>query len=301
MKGWVIFEPFPGVKEEDYAIRRFKEVAQEEGIDLKVLASREVDLIVSSDRTGIRLNGERVDLPDFVIPRLGSRTSYFSLAVIRQLETMGVFVVNSSNSIELVKDKLYTQQVLAQNNLPVPKTMLAKFPVDVDFVKSSLGFPVILKTLSGNRGVGVFLSETENNFLDLVDLISVTNRDVNLILQEFIKESKGRDLRVLTIGGKVVACIQRTAKGGSFKANVSQGGRADEYPLNDEIEWLATQVASTLGLDFAGIDLLFTENHFTVCEANSAPGFKGIEGSSDLNIPKELFNYIRVRLGIFNN
>jgi gamma-F420-2:alpha-L-glutamate ligase len=301
MKGWVIFEPFPGVKEEDYAIKRFKEVAIEEGIELKIIASREVDLIVSGDRTGIRLNGERTELPDFVIPRLGSRTSYFSLAVIRQLETMGVFVVNSSSSIELVKDKLYTQQVLSQNNLPVPKTMLAKFPVDVDFVKSELGFPIILKTLSGNRGVGVFLSETQSNFLDLVDLISVTNKDVNLILQEFVAESRGRDLRILTIGGKVIACIQRTAKDDSFKANVSQGGAADQYPLNDEIEWLATQVASTLGLDFAGIDLLFTENHFTVCEANSAPGFKGIESSFNINIPKELFNYIRVRLGIFNN
>lgn len=301
MKGWVIFEPFANAKEEDYGIKRFKEVAVEEGIDLKVISAREVDIFVSNDKTGVRLNGERVDLPDFVIPRLGSRTSYFSLAVIRQLETLGVFVVNSSRSIEIVKDKLFTQQILGQNNLPVPKTMLAKFPIDVDYVRSELGFPVILKTLSGNRGVGVFLSETEESFVDLVSLIEVTNRDANLILQEFIKASFGRDLRVLTIGGKVIACIQRTAKEGSFKANVSQGGSALPYPLNDEIEWLATQVSNTLGLDFAGIDLLFSENHFLICEANSAPGFKGIEASVDLNIPRELFNFIRIRLGLFKN
>lgn len=301
MKGWVIFEPFANAKEEDYGIKRFKEVAIEEGIDLKVISAREVDIFVSNDKTGVRLNGERVDLPDFVIPRLGSRTSYFSLAVIRQLESLGVFVVNSSRSIEIVKDKLFTQQILGQNNLPVPKTMLAKFPIDVDYVRSELGFPVILKTLSGNRGVGVFLSETEESFEDLVSLIEVTNKDANLILQEFIKASFGRDLRVLTIGGKVVACIQRTAKEGSFKANVSQGGSALTYPLNDEIEWLATQVSNILGLDFAGIDLLFSEKHFLICEANSAPGFKGIEASVDLNIPRELFNFIRIRLGLFKN
>lgn len=301
MKGWIIFEPFANAKEEDYGIKRFKEVAIEEGIDLKVISAREVDIFVSNDKTGVRLNEERVDLPDFVIPRLGSRTSYFSLAVIRQLESLGVFVVNSSRSIEIVKDKLFTQQILGQNNLPVPKTMLAKFPIDVDYVRSELGFPVILKTLSGNRGVGVFLSETEESFEDLVSLIEVTNKDANLILQEFIKASFGRDLRVLTIGGKVVACIQRTAKEGSFKANVSQGGSALTYPLNDEIEWLATQVSNILGLDFAGIDLLFSEKHFLICEANSAPGFKGIEASVDLNIPRELFNFIRIRLGLFKN
>ena len=298
MQGWVICDQ---VLKSDYGIERMVEVAKQENIKLKLVMPSEVDLIVSNDRTGIRVNGQKVDLPDFVIPRLGSRTNYFALAVIRQLEGMGSFVVNSSRSIENVKDKLYTQQILADNNLPVPKTILLKFPIDVNFIKETLGFPLIVKTLSGNKGLGVFMSENEDNFTDLVHLIETTNKEANLIVQEFIKDSFGRDLRVLTVGGKVVACIQRTAKKGSFKANVSQGGSATSYALNDDIIWLSGQVSNILGLDFAGIDLLFSDKHFYICEANSSPGFKGIESACDINVPLELFNYIRVRLGKFNN
>lgn len=213
---------------------------------------------------------------------MGAGTTYFTLAIIRQMERLGIHIVNSSHSIETVKDKLYSQQILAQNNLPVPKTMLVKFPINVDLVELNLGFPVVVKTLSGSQGSGVFLAENKRMFEDLMELIEATNKTSNVILQEFIKASKGIDLRVFTLGGRAIACFKRINKEGGFKANFSAGGSVEPYEITPEIEWLATQTSNILNLDMAGIDLLFDENHFKICEANSSPGFEGLEKSCNL-------------------
>ena len=222
-----------------------------------------------------------------------------ALAVSRHLERLGVYAINTSSSIEAVKDKLYTQQILAASNMPVPKTMLAKYPIDVDLVEEQFGFPVIVKTLSGAQGTGVFLSERKSKFRDLMDLINATNRDANIIIQEFVASSRGRDLRVFTIGGRAVACMERKSLDGNFKANLSQGGIASKVELTPEIEWLATETARILELEIAGIDLLFDGEHFKICEANSAPGFKGIEECHDISIPDAIFDFIQIRLGKF--
>lgn len=208
---------------------------------------------------------------------------------------------NAANSIETVKDKLYTQQILAQHNLPVPRTMLVRFPINVDMVERSLGFPVVIKTLSGAKGSGVYLADSRHAFEEVMQLLMYTKKDVNLILQEYIETSHGKDLRVFTIGGKVVACMLRSNSKGGFKANFSQGGNVESFPVTPEIEWLATETSRLLGLDIAGIDLLFDNDHYKICEANSSPGFKGIESCCDVNIAQEIFNYARIRLGIFED
>jgi len=302
MKGWIIYEesatkPQP----EAYEIRRFIEVAKQEGVELHVYQPEQFDLIVTrEDQQSVLIDGEPVPLPNFVLPRMGAGTTYFALAIIRHLERLGVFCVNSSQSIETVKDKLYSHQILAKYNLPVPKTMLVKFPINVELVEKNLGFPVVVKTLTGSLGSGVFLSETKTSFLDLMQLIEATNKSANIILQEFMSSSKGRDLRVITIGGRAVACMERRAKPGEFKTNFSIGGnKVEQFPVTPEIEWLATQTSLVLGLDVAGIDLLFDGDHFKVCEANSSTGFQGMESCCDINIAKEIFHFIRVRQGIF--
>ena len=299
MNGWILYKVQENsLSPEAYEIRRFLEDAESSGIGMRVVAPEQLDLIVTlDDRQSVLLDGETVPLPDFLLPRMGSGTTYFALAVIRHLERLGVDTFNSSTSIEAVKDKLYTQQILAQSNLPIAKTMLAKYPVDIDGVERHLGFPVIVKTLSGSQGQGVFLCDTREHLEDLMELIVATQSSVNIILQEFVKTSFGRDLRVLTVGGRAVAAMTRQATDGSFKANVSRGGEGELFPLTPEVDWLATEVARLLNLDIAAIDLLFAGDHYVVCEANSAPGFEGLERWTGISVPKEVYAFVAARLG----
>jgi gamma-F420-2:alpha-L-glutamate ligase len=301
MKGWIIYkDDATQLKPEAYEIHRLVEEAKKDNIELEVFKPEQFDLIVTQDdEKSILVDSQKRELPNFVIPRMGAGTTYFTLAVLRQMERLGIHIVNSSESIETVKDKLYSQQILAQNNLPVPKTMLVKFPINVELVEQNLGFPVVVKTLSGSQGSGVFLAENRQTFEDLMQLIEATNKTANIILQEFIKESKGIDLRVFTLGGRAIACFKRINKSGGFKANFSSGGEVEPYEITPEIEWLATQTSNILNLDMAGIDLLFDKDHFKICEANSSPGFEGLEKSNNMNIPKEIFHYLRIRLGKF--
>lgn len=297
IKGWILYKPFKTkIKQDSYENKRFLDEATENDIDLKIVYPEQLDLIVTKDgKKSIFLDGKSVELPHFVLPRMGSHTTYFSLAVLRHLEKLGVYIVNPPDSIDIVKDKLYSQQILATNNVPVPKTMLVKFPVNIDLVEENLGFPVIVKTIHGSQGSGVYLSENRSSFKDLMQLIHSTDTNMNIILQEFIKNSYGRDLRVFVIGGRVIGCMERSSADQNFKANFSQGGKVKPYELNAEIEWLATESAKILGLDIAGIDLLFDNEHFKICEANSAPGFQGFESATGINIPLEIFNYIKIR------
>ncbi|TCO74619.1 ATP-grasp domain-containing protein [Marinisporobacter balticus] len=301
MIGWIIYnENETEIVSERNEVNRFVEEAKHEGIELRVLKPEQIDLFVTSEnRKSILVDGEITQLPDFVLPRMGAGTTYFALAVIRQLERRGVPCINSSQPIENVKDKLYTQQILAQNNFPIPKTMLVKFPVNIDLIEKNIGFPAVVKTLSGTQGKGVFLANNKKSFEHLMQLVEITNAKVNIIIQEFIKDSYGRDLRVLIIGGRAVACMERVAQGDEFRSNFSGGGSVKEYQLTPEIEWLATEACKVTGLEIGGVDLLFEGDHYKICEINSSPGFRGLESCCNINVPKEVFSYIKVRFGIF--
>lgn len=303
MNGWVLYRDLPGTRQNEiFELNRIRQVADQCGIHLEVISPEQIDLVVTrDDRRSVLLDGHDVSLPEFLLPRMGAGTTYFALAVIRHLERLGVQTFNSSQSIETVRDKLFTHQILAESNLPVAKTMLAKFPVDTDSVEQHLGFPVIVKTVSGSQGTGVFLCENRTHFEDLMQLVEATRSSTNIILQQFISTSHGQDLRVLVIGGKAVACMKRTSTDGSFKANFSRGGKVESYELTPEIEWLSSEAARLLGLDIAGIDLLFDGEHFKICEANSSPGFEGLESCHDINVPELIFSFVGVRLGRFEN
>jgi gamma-F420-2:alpha-L-glutamate ligase len=171
--------------------------------------------------------------------------------------------------------------------------MLVKFPVNASIVSKYLGFPLVVKPLSGAQGIGVFLAVSKPRFEDLMQLIESTNSKANIILQEFVSLSRGRDLRVFTIGGHAIACMERKSKRGSFKANYSQGSSVERIELTTEIEKLAFEVANILGLDIAGIDLLFDGEKFKVCEANSSPGFQGLEKCCQVDIPREIYDHIK--------
>jgi len=295
MLGWLLYKKMEDIiKPEVYEIDRLVNTAARQGIDIRVLSPDQIDIIVfREDRNSILVDEVPTALPDFILPRMGAGTSYFALAVIRHLERLGVYSVNSSQSIENVKDKLYTLQILAEANLPIPKTILLKFPVDPTIVAKHHKFPVVVKTLSGTQGMGVFMSTSQDSFEDLMQLIHATNKSANIILQEFIEFSEGRDLRVLVVGGRVIGAMERTAREGSFKANCSIGGTAVRYQLTNEIDTLAVEISRILNLEIAGIDLLFDKHGFKICEVNSAPGFEAMENYCGLDIAAEIIRFIR--------
>ncbi len=281
-----------------YTSKRFNEVARNANIELKLVAPEELDLIVTKeDKKSIIYNGNIIELPDCLIPRIGTVT-YYALAIIRHFEILGVFILNPSQSMETAKDKLSTLQLLSSSNIPIPKTMLAKFPLNTSFVEKEFSYPLIIKTVIGSKGRGVFLVENRNKLNDLVNLLEISkDPKTNLILQEFISTSKGRDIRVIVIGGRAIGAMLRTASDDNFKANYSAGGEVISYKINPTIEWLAVESAKIVGLDIAGVDILFDQNSYKVCEVNSYPGFEGFEKATQINIPEEIFKYILVRLG----
>jgi gamma-F420-2:alpha-L-glutamate ligase len=298
IRGLVIYHtPEDKLIEKDYNIIRLLEAAKIRDIDLKIVLPEQFELVVTrDDRKSILIDDKQIPLPHFVLPRLGSKTGFFASSVIRQLEYLGVYVCNTADAINAVKDKLYMHQQLAHSKLATPNTMLAKFPIDIEVVKREIGFPLIIKNVTGMQGAGIYLCESEEKFLDIMELIYTNNSNANIILQEFVATSRGQDVRVFIVGGKVIGCMRRSSKN-SFKSNVSKGGDVSSYDLSPEGEWLATETAKLLGLDIAGVDLLFDEHGFKVCEANSAPGFVGLEKVVGKVIAENILDYIIVRIG----
>ena len=259
MEVWILFnEELDASTAEALEVRRFLAEGKEMGIDVRVYNPEQFDLLVcEKGRDYVMIDGVETPLPDFVLPRTYViETGYFALAVIRHLERMGVRCFISSLSIEMVADKLHTHQVLAESGLPTPTTMLAKFPVNTDLVEKYLGFPVVVKTLLGVNGSGVFLMENREAFTDLMDLIGQTNPNIQLIFQKFISKSKGRDLRLFVVDGEVIASMERRAQEGQFKANYTQGAQVLEFIPDEEARDLAIKTAEFLNLQVAGIDLL---------------------------------------------
>ncbi len=290
MTAWVIYRhSFSGLTEKDYEIHRLIEEAEKLNFRLEVFSPEQFEIIVNrEDRKSILIDGQTIQLPDFVIPRLGAGTSYFALSVIRHFERLGVYVLDSSLAVDTVKDKLFTVQIMAENGFPIPNTILAKFPIDMSVLDKHFKFPLVVKSLSGSKGSGVFLCKEKEMFEDLLALIQEANPKSNFILQEYIAHSHGRDLRVLVLGGQVLCAMERKSQNDGFKANYSLGGTTHFYEVDKALEALVLQIASVLALDFSGIDLLFDQDGFKVCEVNSSPGFKGMELANERNIAKEL-------------
>ena len=281
---------------ETYEKDRFVEEADRLGIEFTVAYADEIDLIVSrDDRKSIRYQNNVVNLPDILLPRTGSATGNFNLSVLRQFERLNVPTLPNSDSIIAAKDKMYANQILAQAGLPIPKTMLTRFPSNPDLVEKQVGFPCVVKVVTGSHGAGVYLCENKKQFSDLSELISALDFKNSMIVQEYVQHSEGRDLRVIVIGGRVVGAMLRQSTDGSFKANISRGGEGSAYQVDDEMEMMAIQVAKTLGLDIAGVDLLFDQDGYKVCEANSSPGFKGFELALGINIPEKIFNFAKFK------
>ena len=295
MNGWILYKN--DIKE-SYETQKLIEEFEKQGLKVRVVNPQDVDIFVDrDDRKSIRVSGKGRTLPDFVIPRTGSGTTYFIKAIIRHLERLGVILINGSNSIDTVKDKLYTQQILGESNLPVPKTLLVKHPINVEFVENNIGYPAIIKTLSGSFGAGVFLCENRKQLQQLLKMAEITKPSYNIIIQEFIKESHGKDLRVLVVNGKVVGCMMRQSVDDDFRANITRGGEGIPYQIDDEIEWLGGESSRLLNLDIAGVDLLFDKEGYRICEVNSSPGFEGMDKYCKTNVAEQIVTYVKHKIG----
>mgnify|MGYP003111564391 FL=1 len=295
MTGWILYKK---KIEESYETQRLVEEFEKQDIKVRVVNPQDVDIYVDrDDRKSIRVGGKARPLPDFVLPRTGSGTTYFIKAIIRHLERLGVILINGSESIDAVKDKLYSQQILGQSNLPVPKTLLVKHPIDVEFVEKSLNYPIIVKTLSGSFGAGVFLVENRKQLRQLMRMAEITKPSYNIIIQEFIEDSYGKDLRVFVLNGKVVGCMMRQSTDDDFRANITRGGEGIPYQITEEIEFLSGECARLLNLDIAGVDLLFNNGSYSICEVNSSPGFEGMDNFCKTNIAEQIVTYVKYKLG----
>ena len=295
MNGWIIHKKSLG---ENFEVDRLVEEFEKQGVDIRVVNPKDVDIFVDrDDRKSIIVDGKPRKLPDFVLPRTGSGTTYFIKAIIRHLERLGVTMINGSESIDAVKDKLYSQQILGQSSLPVPKTMLVKHPINVQLVEKNIKYPMIVKTLSGSYGSGVFMVDDRKQFRQLMKMAELTKPSYNIIIQECIEDSLGKDLRVLVVNGKVVGCMMRQSIDGDFRANITRGGEAIPYQIDEDIEWISGECSRLLNLDIAGVDLLFNEGTYTICEVNSAPGFEGMEKFTKVNVGEKIVNYVVKKIG----
>ncbi len=280
-------------------VLRFVETAKALDIELHVLKPSEFDLVVdSSGGWSASYQGRELRKPDLIIPRGGSETSYFTLAVLRHFERQGVAIANSPAAIESVADKLHTLQIVAGAGLPVPKTILGKFPVDVGLVERELGFPVVVKKLKGTRGNGVVLCQDRAQFDDLANLLDGAASGADFLFQQYIRASHGRDVRVLVVNGEVVAAMERQSSDGGFKSNISLGGHGKTITPPKEMAELALKVTQALNLDISGVDILFDTNGYRICEANSAPGFQGLERACDIDVPEVIFRAMARKFAI---
>ena len=295
LTGWIIHKKELG---ENFEVQRLVDEFEKQGVDVRVVNPKDVDIFVDrDDRKSIIVDGKPRKLPDFVFPRTGSGTTYFIKAIIRHMERLGVTMINGSDAIDNVKDKLYSQQILGQSNLPVPKTMLVKHPINLELVEKNLSYPMIVKTLSGSYGSGVFMVEDRKQFRQLMKMAELTKPSYNIIIQECIEDSLGKDLRVLVVNGKVIGCMMRQSIDGDFRANITRGGEAIPYQVDEDIEWIGGECARLLNLDIAGVDLLFNEGTYTICEVNSAPGFEGMEKFTKVNVAEKIVNYVVKKIG----
>jgi RimK family alpha-L-glutamate ligase len=280
-----------------YENTQLLECLERNGILAEIFEPKYFDIIVSRNTAkSIRYKGEKIDLPDLILSRTGSGSAYFTLALMRQFEKLGIPVINDSNSVAVVSDKLLTSQSLSGAGLPIPKTILVNGDVDVELVEKEIGFPCVVKATSGSRGKTVYLCETRKIFEGLMELLSSIALKKTLIIQEFVDAMPGTDLRVWVIGGKSIVAMKRTGVDGDFRANISQGGHGEPFELTPEIDYIARETARVLGLQIAGIDLLFDKDGYKVCEANSSPGFKGMDLHCGQDMAQHIVDFVKLKI-----
>lgn len=276
-----------------YSTKRLVEAAEQRGHNVRVIDHMKCVLITEQGRPHIYYNGEELTNVDAVIPRIGASATFYGTAVVRQFEMMRVFTAVESQALVRSRDKLRSLQILARAGIGIPKTAFAYSPkeVDIDVLIDSVGgAPCVIKLLEGTQGIGVILAENKKAVKSVIE--AFLKLDAQILVQEFISESNGADIRAFVVDGQVVGAMKRQAKEGEFRSNLHRGGTASVITLSKEERETAIKAAKKLGLGIAGVDILQSKRGPLVIEVNSSPGLEGIETATKIDIAGKIIEYV---------
>jgi len=278
--------------EQLYSTSRLVEAAQEKGWEVKVLDFLHLTIEIQKGELKIHYKGVPIDAPNAIIPRIGASRTFYGTAMVRHFEMMNAFTTAGSLAIARSRDKLRSLQILSKHSVGMPKTVFASNRANVkDIIKLGGGTPLVLKILEGTQGVGVVLVETQKAAKSVLDAFYGMN--VNLLVQEYIEEAGGADIRAFVVGGEVVGAMKRQGAEGDFRSNLHQGGSAVAYKLNRKEKATALAAAKAMGLGVCGVDMILSNRGPLVMEVNSSPGLEGIEKATGVDVAGKIMDYIQ--------
>ncbi len=274
-----------------YSTRRLKEAGEQRGHTMQVIDYLRCYMNITSHHPQLMFQGKLMDDFDAVIPRIGASKTFYGTAVVRQFEMMGVFPTNESQGISRSRDKLRCLQLLARKGIGLPVTGFAHSTKDIEGLLDVVGgAPLVIKLLEGTQGIGVVLAETKQAATSVIE--AFRGLDANILVQEFIKEAGGMDIRCFVVGDKVIASMKRQGAPGEFRSNIHRGGSAAKVKLTPEERSTATRAAKAMGLYVAGVDILRSNHGPVVMEVNSSPGLEGIESATEVDVAGKIIEFI---------
>jgi ribosomal protein S6--L-glutamate ligase len=278
-----------------YSTRRLREAAEQRGHQIKVLNTLKFAIDLRQGLPDLFFQQKHLSHYDAVLPRIGASITYFGTAVVRQFEQMDVFSANSSAGITNSRDKLRSLQILSRHHIGIPETTFVRDKRDVlPAIERVGGAPVVIKLLEGTQGVGVLLAESASSAEGIIEVLQMQKQ--NVLIQKFVAESKGRDIRAFVVGDQVVAAMRRVAQGQEFRSNVHRGGRTEPLKLDETYSETAVRAAQIMGLRVAGVDMLEGRDGPQIMEVNSSPGLEGIEGATQLDVAGAIIDYIAAQV-----
>ena len=274
-----------------YSTRRLLEAGREKGHEVDIIDTMHCYMDITSAKPSVRYKGKRLPFYDAVIPRIGASVSFYGTSVVRQFEMMGTYSINESVAISRSRDKLRSLQLLSRKGIGLPRTGFAHHPDNIeDLIKNVGGAPVVIKLLEGTQGIGVVLGETQKAAESIIEAFMGLN--ASILIQEYIKEAGGSDIRCFVVGDKVVAAMKRQAAPGEFRSNLHRGGSASLVRLSPEERKTAVSAAKTMGLNCCGVDILRSNHGPVVMEVNSSPGLEGIESATKKDVAGMIIDFI---------
>ncbi|GER58814.1 30S ribosomal protein S6--L-glutamate ligase [Patiriisocius marinus] len=274
-----------------YSTKRLIEAAKKRGHNIEVINHTKCDIVIEKKNPRVYYKGKPIENVDAVIPRIGASVTFYGTAVVRQFEMMRCFSTTESMALVRSRDKLRSLQILSRAGLGLPKTIFTNYSKNVkEIVEQAGGAPVIIKLLEGTQGIGVILAETKKAAESVIEAFN--NLQARVIVQEFIKEAGGADIRAFIVDGHVVGAMKRQGKEGEFRSNLHRGGTAEVIQLSDEEEIAALKAAKAMGLGIAGVDMLQSSRGPLILEVNSSPGLEGIEAATGKDIATKIIKYI---------
>jgi ribosomal protein S6--L-glutamate ligase len=280
---------------DNFSNRQFIRAAEEKDHVIETIQTTSCYMNINSLTAGLHYNGQQLPRFDAIIPRIGAQITSYGTSIVRQFDMTGALCLNSADSIYKSRDKLLAHQVMARHGLPMPITAFASSPKNTeDLIKLVNGAPLVVKLLKSSQGKGVVLAETKKAAESVID--AFRGIDADFLVQEFISESEGSDIRCLVLGNKVIATMRRSAEPGEFRANIHQGGSAEKVKITKEERQIAVKAAKAFGLSLAGVDILRSNKGPLLLEVNSSPGLKGIAKVNDKDLAEEIIGYIEKKL-----